>query len=66
MVLQNQQWVVGGDIITAIDGQKLSSMDELQAAITTHKPGDMVTLTVISGSATKDVKVTLGLRPQKF
>ena len=66
VVLQNQQWVVGGDIITAIDGQTLSSMDELQAAIDTHKPGDTVTLTVISGSSTKDVKVTLGLRPQNF
>ena len=58
--------MVGGDIITAIDGQKLSSMDELQAAINTHKPGDAVTLTVISGSSTKDVKVTLGVRPQNF
>ena len=66
MTLQSQQWVVGGDIITAIDGQKLNSMDELQAAITTHKPGDTVTLTVISGSSTKDVQVTLGLRPQTF
>jgi len=66
VTLQNQQWVVGGDIITAIDGQKLNSMDELQAAITTHKPGDTVTLTVISGLSTKDVQVTLGLRPQTF
>ena len=64
--LQNQVYVTGGDIITAIDGQKLSSMDELAAAINAHKPGDQVTLTVISGSSTKDVQVTLGVRPQTF
>ena len=65
-MLQNQLYVIGGDIITAIDGQKLSSMDELAAAINTHKPGDTVTLSVISGSSTKDVQVTLGVRPQMF
>jgi putative serine protease PepD len=66
VVLQNQQWVTGGDIITAINGEPLSSMDALQAAISTHKPGDVVTLSVISGSSTKNVQVTLGVRPQTF
>jgi S1-C subfamily serine protease len=64
--LQNQVYVTGGDIITAIDGKPLSSMDELAAAINTHKPGDTVTLSVISGSSTKDVKVMLAVRPQVF
>ena len=65
--LQNESWVVGGDIITAIDGQKLTSMDELQTAINAHKPGDAVTLTIVSGtSSPKNVKVTLGVRPQNF
>jgi S1-C subfamily serine protease len=62
-VLQGQQYVTGGDIITAIDGKQLASMDELAATIQDHKPGDKVTLTVVSGSTTKDVRVTLGDRP---
>ena len=61
--LQGQPYVVGGDIITAIDGTPLKSMDELAATIAGHKTGDKVTLTVVSGSSTKDVEVTLGDRP---
>jgi S1-C subfamily serine protease len=61
--LQGQLYVVGGDVITAMDGQKIASMDELAAAILEHRPGDTVTLTVVSGGKTKDVQVTLAERP---
>ena len=53
-------------MITAINGEPLSSMDALQAAISARQTGGPVTLTVTSGSSTKDVKVTLGVRPQNF
>ncbi len=61
--LQGQPYVVGGDVITAMDGESLASMEELGAAIMQHKPGDTVTLTVVSGGKTTDVKVTLAERP---
>jgi S1-C subfamily serine protease len=61
--LQGQLYVVGGDVITAVDGETLSGMEELGAAITKHKPGDTVTLTVVSGGKTSAVKVTLVERP---
>jgi len=61
--LQGQLYVVGGDVITAMDGESLASMEELGAAIMQHKPGDTVTLTVVSGGKTKDVTVTLVERP---
>ena len=61
--LQGQLYVVGGDVITAMDGETLASMDELGAAILKHKPGDTVTLAVVSGGKTRDVKVTLAERP---
>ena len=61
--LQGQLYVVGGDVITAMNGQSLAGMDELAAAIMKHKPGDTVTLTVVSGGKTSDVKVTLVARP---
>ena len=41
----------------------LAGMDELAAAIMKHKPGDTVTLTVVSGGKTRDAKVTLVERP---
>ena len=61
--LQGQVYVVGGDVITAMDGESLASMEELGAAIMQHKPGDTVTLTVASGGKTSDVQVTLAERP---
>ena len=61
--LQGQVYVVGGDVITAMDGETLAGMEELGAAIMKHKPGDTVTLTVVSGGKTRDVKVTLAERP---
>ena len=61
--LQGQLSVVGGDVITAMDGESLASMEELGAALMKRKPGDSVTLTVVSGGMTRDVKVTLVERP---
>jgi S1-C subfamily serine protease len=61
--LQGQLYVVGGDVITAIDGETISGMEELGATILKHKPGDTVTLTIVSGGETRDVNVKLGERP---
>ncbi len=39
-----------GDIITAIDGQEISTMEELQSIIESHSVGDKVTLSVTRSS----------------
>jgi putative serine protease PepD len=62
-VLQGQVYVAGGDVIKAIDGQAMTSMDQLAGTISSHKPGETVTLTILRGSATITLKVTLGTRP---
>jgi S1-C subfamily serine protease len=54
---------LGGDIITAIDGKKASSMDEVVNLINAAKPGDTLDVTVRSGGETKTLTVTLGDRP---
>jgi S1-C subfamily serine protease len=64
--LQGQVYVTGGDIIVSLDGKRLTSMDQLGATVNAHKPGDVVTLRVDSGSATRDVRVTLGERAAVF
>jgi S1-C subfamily serine protease len=51
------------DVITAIDGQSLKEESSLSRAINQHKPGDTVTLTVLRGGQTMDVKITLGEAP---
>ena len=47
------------DIITAVDGQQISSFSELRAALYAHKVGDTITVTVFRESKSIDLSVTL-------
>ncbi len=58
-----QPYVLGGDILTAIDGKRLATIDDLIATVSTMKPDTQVTLTVIRGGKTLQVPVTLAARP---
>jgi len=64
--VQGQPYVVGGDIITAIDGEAVTSMEELAGTIAEKAPGDEITLTVLRDGATTEVNVTLEVRPQAY
>ncbi len=55
---------VGGDIIVAIDGRQVTDMEEVINAVNSAAPGDELTLTVRRGDSTRDVTVTLGVRPE--
>ena len=48
-----------GDVITAVDGTQVSSVDELIIAIREHKVGDTVTLTYYRSGQKSTAKVTL-------
>jgi putative serine protease PepD len=48
-----------GDVITAVDGTKVSSVDELIIAIREHKIGQTVTLTYLRAGKQQTAKVTL-------
>ena len=48
-----------GDLITAIDGQKITSPEELIVEIRTHSVGDEVTITYIRGTKTNSAKLIL-------
>ncbi|MEZ5125959.1 MAG: trypsin-like peptidase domain-containing protein [Thermoleophilia bacterium] len=62
-VVQGQVYVLGGDVITAVNGESLDSADELVAAINELSPGDEVTLTIVRDGDSKEISVTLGERP---
>jgi putative serine protease PepD len=53
----------GGDILVAIDGTSLSSMEDLRASLDEHKPGDTITFEVVRNGKPTDVKVVLGQQP---
>jgi len=50
----------GGDFITAINGQTVTTANQLISRISTMKPGDTVELTIVRGGHTINVQVTLG------
>ena len=52
-----------GDAVVAVDGEALEGADSLVARVRALRPGTVVTMTVVRGGATTDIKVTLGTRP---
>ncbi|HEU4386057.1 MAG TPA: trypsin-like peptidase domain-containing protein [Anaeromyxobacteraceae bacterium] len=51
--------IVLGDVIQGLDQRKVASPDDLFAALEEHKPGDTVTLRLLRGERTVEVKVRL-------
>ena len=57
---------VGGDVITAIDGSPVKSMDDIIAYLADHTDiGQKVALTILRGGKEKSIEVTLEARPAK-
>jgi S1-C subfamily serine protease len=54
--------MTGGDLIVAIDGQKIASQFDLNVALNRKRPGDTVAVTVYRGGKKMDVTVKLGER----
>jgi S1-C subfamily serine protease len=55
--------VLGGDIITKVDGKKISGMDEVINTVNSAKPGEKLVVTVLRSGSPKNLAVTLGVRP---
>ncbi len=51
-----------GDLVIAVDASPIQSFTELAAAIRTHQPGDVISLTVSRSGTTLELEVTLGVR----
>jgi 2-alkenal reductase len=66
VTINGVQGTVGGDIITAIDGQTVNSMSDIIAYLAIHtQVGQTVTLTVLRNGQTQTVQITLGSRPSQ-
>src|SRR5271169_7027230 len=57
-----QRIIIGGDVIVAIDGQKIASQSDMNLVLNRKRPGDMVSVTVYRGGKKMDVPVKLGER----
>jgi S1-C subfamily serine protease len=63
VVVAGVTYVLGGDIIVALDGTSIVTPLELVNAIAEHEPGEEVELTIYRDAKRTSVKVTLGRRP---
>ncbi len=61
--IEGANFSLGGDIITALNGKKISSMDDVVNIVNAASPGETVELKVLRSGSTKTVSVTLGDRP---
>jgi len=55
----------GGDIITAVNGEKIESITDLYNALESTKPGEVVSVTVVRGSQTRTFSVKLVTAPSQ-
>lgn len=65
LTIAGQEYPYGGDVIIAIQGASITSMNDLIAYLVKNtRPGDQVTLTLLrAGGARENMDVTLGSRP---
>ena len=61
--VDGQQYPTGGDVITAIDGQKVTSSEDVQQTVDSHEPGDTVSITYWRNGDSHTVSVKLATRP---
>ena len=58
--LGNVPIMLGGDLIIAIDGEKVEDQQDLAQVMNKHRAGDAVRVTIYRGKNKMDVSVTLG------
>jgi putative serine protease PepD len=61
--IDGELYPTGGDVITAIDGKKITSSENVQQTIDAHKPGDTVSVTYWRNGDSHTVDVKLATRP---
>jgi S1-C subfamily serine protease len=56
---------VGGDVILAVQGKEVNSLQQLQSEIDRHKPGETVTVTILRNNRKIDLPITLQEAPRQ-
>jgi S1-C subfamily serine protease len=62
-VVAGQSYSLGGDVIVALGGERIASVEELRDVLAKHEPGQTVTVRIYRGSDERTVQVTLGRQP---
>ncbi|HWG57384.1 MAG TPA: trypsin-like peptidase domain-containing protein [Gaiellaceae bacterium] len=62
-VVAGQSYTLGGDLIVAVAGRRVASLEELRDVLARHAPGETVRLRIYRGSTPRAVVVELGRQP---
>ncbi len=54
VVVAGQTYQIGGDMIVAMDGKDVGTVDDLREAIASHKPGETVRVTVVHADGDRE------------
>lgn len=63
VLINGQRVLIGGDVITAVDGKSISSFEDLLSFLQTTKPGQQVSLSILRNGAEQKLNVTLAQHP---
>jgi S1-C subfamily serine protease len=64
-VVAGESYTLGGDLIVAVAGKRVSSLEELRDVLADHKPGETVKLEIYRGNREQTLDVTLGRQPAR-
>ena len=63
VIVSGQTYTLGGDVIVALAGKRVASLEELRDVLAGHKPGEKIELEVYRGSFQRTIELTLGRQP---
>jgi S1-C subfamily serine protease len=63
VLINGQRVLIGGDVITAIDGTAVANFDDLQAYLQNAKSGQQVKLTILRDGSEQTLTATLAEHP---
>ncbi|MEP7136124.1 MAG: trypsin-like peptidase domain-containing protein [Chloroflexota bacterium] len=63
VLINGQRVLIGGDVITAIDGTSVANFDDLQAYLQNAQPGQQVKLTILRDGKEQTLTATLAKHP---
>ena len=62
-VVAGQSYSLGGDVLVALGGERITSVEQLRDVLAKHEPGDQVVVRVYRGQDERTLTVTLGRQP---
>jgi len=64
VVVQGEEYLVGGDILTAIEGTPVRTHQDYLAKVKTFKPGQRMRITILRDGQRRELALTVGERPR--